>query len=840
MGVKKAFLSHSSSDKAIVRPIFERLTAAKCHYDEQTFEQADTSAEAIFKGVKGSDLFALFVSQASVDSPWVQYELKLVDHFYASGKIKKVFIFLLDDVSSDKLPESLRIFVYKKTRKPGLIADVIRGALFELAASEQSTLNLFLGRDTEIRNIQNAMAGFDSASPSVIAVSGSEGIGRRSTVKKAVSGVYPMLSESSIEAALGESEGDIECYRQLLNNFDAPNLRELIEKVEYFQQEDEQSRAAMLADLISKIAAEKRLVAIRGRNSIISDSGEYVRWLNRVFGNLEPGPWPKLIVITSRTVPPAKRLSYPNVFFQPIGSLDEQSSKNLLAIWLKHYGIDGDTQLLVDIAQHVSGHPRTIQVAAKLAGEFGKGRLLAQRHEFLLALRSQARTLINDLSIDPAREQMLALFVEYEYLSHEDLAVANPKQDEESQQALGYLVDHGILESDGHYVRIAPYLPIAFTRDRWSSETREYLTHVRRLFIDHLTTVSTTEHINISTLDSAVISSLQSDSADENPLLQRYLLPSHLLRVARSFYDKRDYSRTIDLANRAYEAKGKLNFDAQIEALRLIGLSSVRMGDNKNLDHCLEELSREPDMLSRRNWNFINGFKERYEGKPEVAYRYYHAAYELGGSKNFNILRELAQLCRVLRKLPEGEAFARAALNIAPNNPYVLDNLIEIIIERHWGNKKFLQENDELQDLLARLSTASKFEKRSYFEGRFSHLQRALGDKQSAAEWARKAAAETPHHAPVLLQLARAELANSDYKRARDAITKAKEELRNAGNSADKRHITDLDIISIDIEIDAGAFDVARTLLGRAHSLPSDIKSETRKKIDAAEAYLKK
>lgn len=840
MAIKKAFLSHSSSDKSLVRPIFEQLTAAKCHYDEQTFEQSDTSAEAIFKGVKGSDLFALFVSNSSIDSSWVQYELKLVDHFYAAGKIKKVFVFLLGDVSSDKLPESLRVFVYRRASRPSLIADVIRGALFELAASEQSTLSLFLGRDTEIRNIQNAMAGFGSASPSIIAVSGSEGIGRRSTVKKAIAGVYPMLSESSIEVSLGESEGDIECYRQLLNSFEAPNLRELVQEIESFQQQDEQSRAEKLATLISKIAAEKRLVAIRGRSAVVSDAGEYVGWLNRVLAQMEPGPWPKLVVVTSRTVPPAKRSNYSNVFFQPMGSLDEQSSKNLLAVWLKHYGIDGDLQLLSDIAQHVSGHPRTIQVAAKLAGEFGKGRLLAQRHEFLLALRSQARTLISDLSIDPARERMLALFVEYEYLSHEDLAIANPDQDEETQQALGFLVDHGILESDGHYVRIAPYLPIAFTRDRWSAETRDYLTQARKRFIDHLKTISTTEHVNISTLDSAVISSLQSDTADENPLLQRYLLPSHLLRVARGFYDKRDYARTIDLASRAYEAKGKLSFDAQIEALRLIGLSSVRKGDRDSLEQCLDDLSKGSDQLSQRNWNFINGFKERYDGKPEVAYRYYHKAYELGGSRNFNILRELAQLCRVLRKLPEGESFARAALSIAPNNPYVLDNLIEIVIERHWGDKKFLQENEELHDLLGRLETSSKFEGRSYFEARFSHLQRSLGDKQSAAEWARKAGSATPHHVPVLLQLARAELANGDFKRARDAVAKAREEIGKAGSSADRRHTTDLDIISIDIEIDAGAFDAARTLLGRAYSLPSNLKQETRKAIDAAEAYLKK
>ncbi len=83
-------------------------------------------------------------------------------------------------------------------------------------------------------------------------------------------------------------------------------------------------------------------------------------------------------------------------------------------------------------------------------------------------------------------------------------------------------------------------------------------------------------------------------------------------------------------------------------------------------------------------------------------------------------------------------------------------------------------------------------------------------------------------------------LSGSDFDGIQHAVAKAREEIGKAGSSADRRHTTDLDIISIDIEIDAGAFDAARTLLGRAFSLPSNLKQEIRKAIDAAEAYLKK
>jgi hypothetical protein len=839
--IKKAFLSHSSLDKDIVRPIFHRLTMAHAHYDEHTFEQGNTSAAEILSGIRQSSLFVLFVSSNSVKSPWVQSEIRIAEHEFVSGRMKRVLIFIVDDTSVNDLPDWLRPFVYRKLSNSSAIADVIRAALIEIAAVETPILSLFLGRAKEVTALVGAFASFSEPGIAVIAVSGNEGLGRRTALKRALLDVHPELAKMPAEITLDNSEGAIEFYRALLNKCETYSVDVISTKQEVFGNSSNEGRAILSLDLINKISSAKQIVFLRGGDALISDSGVFPKWLSDIIEKLDASPWPKLAIVSRRTIAPSKRGNYPNVFFQPISSLDDDPSKQLLSLWLKHFSVAGKPQLVNDIAQYVSGHPRNIQVAARLAAEFGEGRLNAQRKEYLDALRNQASALLEGLAINEHREKLLALFAEYEYLSHEDLVAADPLgNDENLPAALGYLVDYGILENDDHYIRLAPYLPIALSRYVWSPATKAYLEQCQENLLERVSLLVTTDLVDISTIDSAILAALRSGKNSDNILLQRCLLPSHLLKVARDFYDKQNYGRAIALAWRAYDSKGKLSIDAQIECLRLTGLSAVRLADEMNFDKTLFQLKSYNEQLANRTANFVRGFKARFEGKPESAHDFFRKAYSLGGERNFHILRELAQLCRIRENYVEGEAYARAALGIAKENPFVIDNLLEILIQRHKADRKYLQSDIELQELLSRLENCSKFENRSFYESRRAHLFGVLGDQVTALEWAERAVAATPWHIPVILRLAEIQISMKNFRFARDNLVRAQRQIAAAASNADKRHTVDLDKVSVHLEMEAGNFSVARQTLSKAFSMPSNMKVNLAKQIDAAEAYQNK
>lgn len=755
----KAFISHSSKDKPLVSEIFRKLSAAQAHYDEATFEKGETSASEIFQAMAETDVFALFLSKNSITSKWVQTELKLAQQRLYSGKIKKFLIFIIDDLDNSEIPEWTTDYIYQRSKSPGVIATSIRSALFEVKLAQNSEISLFMGRDKELGAIKEDLSDLSNDAPLALFLTGSDGIGRRTLAKRALRDVHPQLIALPLEVTLGDTESEIELYRSLLNQAEHLTILESIQRLETFTGLNLEHRAKLISDTIEKITSQRQIIFLRGKDSIIRDDGYLPDWLNLVLKNLTPSPWPKLVVIARRMIPASRRGNYPSAKFYPINSLESSASKKLLAIWLKHHGANIEQNLSDEISTYVSGHPRNIQIAAALAAEFGSPRLIAQRADFLETIRQQARGLIDSIKVTPEREKLLALFREYEYLSAEDLFVAiNSSDESELGSTIAYLSDHGIIETDGPYLRIAPYLLDALSRYDWSEEARDFVIECRSRVLSRVDSLTTDDFVSISTIDTWIVSMLRTNQSVDNMMLARCLLPSHLLKVAREFYDRKEFSKTIELAKKAFEGRGKLSTDAQIESLRLICLSSVRLGSDDDLFEAIDQLEKYGSRLSERTASFVRGFKARYEGNIDTAETQFRAAYSLDGQKNFHILRELAQILKLKEEHSEAESFARAAKEIGSRNPYIIDTLLEIIIERNKDNKKFLREDAEIQILFTTLEETARREKRSFYESRMAHYYACLHDPAEAVLWAEKAVETTPFHVPVLLNLARIQI----------------------------------------------------------------------------------
>ena len=71
----KIFLSHSSSNKDYVRPIFDDFGRDRCVFDEMTFETGMNTLQEIFDGIDETDIFVFFISNDALKSQWVQKEI---------------------------------------------------------------------------------------------------------------------------------------------------------------------------------------------------------------------------------------------------------------------------------------------------------------------------------------------------------------------------------------------------------------------------------------------------------------------------------------------------------------------------------------------------------------------------------------------------------------------------------------------------------------------------------------------------------------------------------------------------------------------------------------------
>jgi len=145
----KAFLSHSSKDKAFVGQVARQLGILQCEYDEYTFEYTLNSL-AIRNALKRCQLFVLFLSANSVRSSFVDDELKVALEGHAKGLLKQILIFSIDLTSYKALPEWLRnINVVQHMSNGKACARKIQAALISLdtetARPESPFQNLIKG-----------------------------------------------------------------------------------------------------------------------------------------------------------------------------------------------------------------------------------------------------------------------------------------------------------------------------------------------------------------------------------------------------------------------------------------------------------------------------------------------------------------------------------------------------------------------------------------------------------------------------------------------------------------------------------------------------------------------
>ena len=69
----KAFLSHSSLDKEIVREVANQLNRLNCIFDERSFDSGVEFQKSIGEKLSLSTVFVFFATRNSLDSNWCKF-----------------------------------------------------------------------------------------------------------------------------------------------------------------------------------------------------------------------------------------------------------------------------------------------------------------------------------------------------------------------------------------------------------------------------------------------------------------------------------------------------------------------------------------------------------------------------------------------------------------------------------------------------------------------------------------------------------------------------------------------------------------------------------------------
>ncbi|OAI11775.1 hypothetical protein A1507_19805 [Methylomonas koyamae] len=708
----KAFLSHNSFDKDFVGSVFEILGAAKAIYDKVTFRKNCDLVVQIEEGLEDSEVYVLFLSQASLHANWVKSEMDLAHELKIRWKIKKFLVFQLDETSWEELPAWLSRYVVSCPPSPQHVALRILDELSNANTNEKECY----GRENVTKEIVKLILEKDEP-PAFLYLSGPKGIGRRTLASEVFKTIYSGVStyKHKVIISLEHFDDLTSLYRKLLSFSSNWRARDLINTMDEFAALNDQQKTIEIATLMHKISVSFRQVLIIDLGvSALDEEGGALPWFSQLLQILPNADYPYVWFISQRYL--SESICSNGIFF-PVEPLDSEDSRYLFKLLLNNNKITFPSKKEKEyIETCIVGHPGLIEAVVNYLRINPNYKPNKTYNSILQLISKEVEQLLLDFIKDKAEiEKAVSLLGEAYILSYEEVLSISEVWPEFTS-AISLLLDAGfVLRSIGDY-QLVPYVQryASSLADRYARELRE----PRKVLLEAYDKLADNSFVPINLLDVRIVEHILTDEPISG-VLKSLVMPTQQLKAARRKYDAQEYSVSLRLSLEAYDQARKLSENGVLEAWRLIGLSSIRENDIQKFDFFTEEYKSVPSGSKRDEiFYFAKGFKCRQEGNLRDALSWFKKITNFD-SANSHVYRELAYIYAFEEDYEEALNCINIAAKITPSSPYVLDIKSLILLEKYKQSKKSF-ELQELDQCLEQLHQADLRDDTNFWNIRFS------------------------------------------------------------------------------------------------------------------------
>lgn len=281
--MNRAFLSHSSKQKDLVKRIALNLGKANCIFDDFEFESGMPILDEILVNLNETELFVLFISDDSLNSEWVKKEITQANLNLETHENRRVFPILIDksiNVTEDsRIPEWLKAFLLKPYLDHFIITKKIKQKLREIAF-EQNPLfkakeSLFIGRNDLFEAFESKIFSLSESKPSSIIVSGIEGIGRRTFLKNALKRTNKIREFYNPIYISLDTKDSIEDFIIKLQDFDKDTSDDFLADLQQLTLSEKIQEAKVLME---KVQDSNEYVFVIDSGCIVRPTSEVANW----------------------------------------------------------------------------------------------------------------------------------------------------------------------------------------------------------------------------------------------------------------------------------------------------------------------------------------------------------------------------------------------------------------------------------------------------------------------------------------------------------------------------------------------------------------------------------
>lgn len=747
--------------------VAESLRPGTYELDATTFDAGLVNSDAIRVALGRSDLFCLFLSQASVRSSYVDFETVLGIEFLARGSISRFLAICLDDNAFALASENVKFFnIVRKSVSPESAARLIQGQLISASIKAKSFAHPFLGREEELKNLDEQVS--DHRRPSVkgLYLSGNPGTGRRALAAKFYENHFPHVGRVFPQIEISQYDGAEELYRNILTEL-RPTMRagELRSRMSSFSLANPEGQIRLISQLLNSLLSSNEAALLLDEGGVLTDAGSFSPEIAKLVDGLEAHPHPPVTFISGRMIPHRHRGEYADVAFLAIKALGWEATLRLTSALLKRRRIEVDTEQLDQLATLSEGHPFNVYRMVDDVVEKGVKAFLANPRDFIDWRHRQTSEYLSKVTLQGSDIIVLSLLKNIPELDFDTICGALDIDAASLADDLQRLVLLHVLESDGDRFRIAPALRVAVERDPRVKMPTNLQAVAISAVARSLSLRLEEGTAPVSLVDSAVLASVESGSVLTG-LAAAFLLPSHYVRLAKLRYDQHQWTESIRFGLEALKGERRLSTNGLVATCRFLCLAAARTGNDEVFDQAIGKLqARASDDWAQSNVAYLQGFQLRMRGRLPAAQELFQRAYDLHNG-NVSAMRELAAIALARGNLDQAEGLAREAYSYARTNAYLVDMLLTVLIRKRSGATG----TSEIDDLFAVLERVGEESGRSFYTTRKAEYEFLCGDNKKAAQLIDQAATKTPMIFEVRRLQAEIYLKSGNRNRADEAI----------------------------------------------------------------------
>jgi len=659
--MRKAFLSHSSEDADFVKEVASRLGRPRTLIDTWSFDPGEDFREEIRRALDESDVFVFFVSEASLRSSWCQFELNEAELRSIRKMLRGSLAILIGDVDINELPEWLRRAKVVRHTAPQRSARVIEATL--LGPSTDS--HPFMGRSAELQRSLRKLT-VSNPMPRVLVISGLEGVGRRSFLRRLLSegldldlGPFIVLPQT---ATIEDLYIEALSAAMLLTRDEAEN------QLSVFRAMSTEEQASETGAQLALLAEQGAAPCVIDRGSMFDNTSSYLEVYRLLFDRFLEDPDAYLCLVHQRSPRIRNLPQRSSILEQRLDPLAEPDSQALVTRLLREVNARPDSSEAERLAEQTAGYPPAAYFLAAEVDEYGLDVVL-NNSDLLREFHSgRFAQFIDELHLGDREKVILSYLASEITLPLRGIAAATDNSLEETSAALQILVDLNLVQVvDREYMVAAPIQATVQRGHRVELDRGWYKEAFSRLEDEYWSEEKSLPPISVVDATLRAGFRIGNRSSEGYGTLVR---PSLLINAAQECYHQRAYEDALNYTDRAETLGGMSPALLEVKVKALAQLK--RFGDARKALHSYREFGE------RRQW-YLDGFIERRAGRHDRACDKFQKGYAQG-DRSLPLLRDYADSLLRCGVSEQALKMGTEAREREPRDPFVLDLFARIAI----------------------------------------------------------------------------------------------------------------------------------------------------------------